>query len=125
MPAERLGWVFARSEAIPPSSLGCSRRIVWLSQGLPASIVSGSSLTPGVSSRAKARSGGSTSLNLASDGSACSSVGASSASVACSELDSAASAPAVIEKFVISELSSSSRELELREHDPGVVDQLR
>ncbi len=52
-----------------PSSAAAASAMVWRSHGLPAAIVAGSSLTPGVSSRAKARSGGKASLSSASDGS--------------------------------------------------------
>ena len=125
MPLGELAAAPCKCRETPPSSPGWSRAIVCRSQGLPAAIVAGSSLTPGVSSRAKARSGGRVLLNFASDGWAFSSVGASWAAGPASALDSVGEGAGRDRRScVISELElADSREASFAKTTPVSCDQ--
>ena len=82
----------------------------WRIHGNPASIVAGVSRTPGIISSAHARVDGKAAFRLSSAGRAASSTCGSSRIVARRLASSAASAPIVVLKLVMSSLSCPSRE---------------
>ena len=110
------GVAASSSRESPPSSDSPTSRFAWSSHGLAAAIVGWICSTLGVSAIARARKGGRASDRRASDGFACSTVGASSAIVALRLVASAASAPAVTLKLVIRSRSWVSWPCERREH---------
>ena len=104
----------------------CRRSLrVCTSHGEPALIVAGSSRMPGSSSTPALRNGGSALFRWRSAGRASSSVGASCWMEAERLVDSAASAPAVVLKFVIRSLSDPSVDASLVNTSRCAADQVR
>ena len=95
------GIVGERSWVRPSSSDGCTSRRSCVMNGRLASIVGPVDLTPGISVRASARSGGNAALSALNAGVAAASVFGSSATACWSATFWRANAPAVVLKSVI------------------------